>query len=62
MLALTKTAQDAVSTIDELIKLHDENSERVSEMSRASKNAMLVFHYLESNPIIEVKKKRLRRR
>lgn len=54
--ALLESAEDAVETIDELIALHDANVERISAMGRASKNAMLVFQYLETNPIIEIKK------
>ncbi|MCC8163952.1 MAG: Fic family protein [Lachnospiraceae bacterium] len=54
--ALTESAADAISTIDELAALHDENVETISQMGRASKNVMLVFHYMESNPIIEIQK------
>ncbi|MCD8363804.1 MAG: Fic family protein [Lachnospiraceae bacterium] len=54
--ALTESAADAISTIDELTTLHDKNVETISQMGRASKNVMLVFHYMESNPIIEIQK------
>lgn len=54
--ALVESAKDATAAIDELIALHDKNIGIVAGMGRASKNAMLVFHYLESNPIIEIGK------
>ena len=43
--------------IDELTALHDKNVDLVAGMGRASKNAMLVFRYLEANTIIDVYKR-----
>ena len=40
----------------ELVMLHDKNADLIAKMGRASKNAMLVFKYVESNPIIEIQK------
>lgn len=54
--ALLESAEDATATIDELITLHDKNAAVISGMGRAAKNAMLVFEYLEANPIIEIRK------
>ena len=54
--AIMESAEDAIATIDELIVLHDANVTIISKLSRAAKNAMLVFNYLESNPIIEIRK------
>ena len=54
--AIMESAEDATATIDELIALHDNNVAMISQMGRAAKNAMLVFNYLESNPIIEIGK------
>lgn len=54
--ALLESAEDATATIDELIALHDKNAAVISVMGRAAKNAMLVFEYLEANPIIEIRK------
>jgi Fic family protein len=54
--AITESAQDATATIDELTILHDNNTASISEMGRAAKNTMLVFCYLEANPIIEIRK------
>lgn len=56
LLAINESAQDAIQTIDELTVLHEKNEEVISKMGRAAKNAMLVFHYLESNPIIDIGK------
>ena len=54
--ALIESAEDAIAAIDELVALHDANADKISRMGRSSKNAMLVFHYLETNPIIEIGK------
>jgi Fic family protein len=54
--AITESAEDATATIDELTALHDKNIALISQVGRASKNAMLVFQYLEANPIIEIRK------
>lgn len=54
--AIMESAEDATATIDELIALHDANVSVISKLGRAAKNAMLVFNYLESNPIIEIRK------
>lgn len=54
--AIMESAEDATATIDELIALHDNNVAMISQMGRAAKNAMLIFNYLESNPIIEIGK------
>lgn len=54
--ALLESSEDATNTIDELIALHDKNTAVISGMGRAAKNTMLVFEYLEKNPIIEIRK------
>ena len=51
-----ESAEDAIATIDELIVLHNANVAVISKLGRAAKNAMLVFNYLESNPVIEIRK------
>ncbi len=56
MQALAESAEDAVSAIDDLIFLHDKNIALISGMGRAAKNAMLVFDFLEKNPIIDISK------
>ena len=54
--ALLESAEDATAAIDELVALHDKNIAVISSMGRAAKNVMLVFEYLEANPIIEIRK------
>ena len=54
--ALYESADDAITTIDELTTLHNKNVALISNMGRASKNAMLIFEYLEANPIIDISK------
>ncbi|MEE0987171.1 MAG: winged helix-turn-helix domain-containing protein [Succinivibrionaceae bacterium] len=51
-----ESAEDATATIDELIALHEANVVAITNLGRATKNALLVFNYLESNPIIEIRK------
>lgn len=54
--AVEECARDAIETIDRLTALHEENAVLISYMGRASKNTMLVFEYLEANPIIDIRK------
>ena len=54
--AIIESAEDATAAIDELTFLHEKNTALISEMGRAAKNTMLLFNYLEANPIIEVRK------
>ena len=56
LLALKESAQDAIKTVDKLGTLHNKNVSLISEMGRSAKNTMLVFNYLEANPIIEIHK------
>lgn len=54
--AVLESATDAIETIDQLTMLHDKNVEFVTNMGRASKNTLLLYEYLVSNPIIETQK------
>lgn len=54
--AVYESAKDAVETIDKLTALHDKNCAKITNLRRRAKNGMRVFEYLESNPIIEIKK------
>ena len=54
--AIIESAEDATAAIDELTSLHNANVTVISKLGRASKNALLVFNYLESNPLIEIGK------
>lgn len=54
--AIKECAEDAVSTIDKLDTLHQKNTAVINGMGRTTKNALLLFNYLEANPIIDIKK------
>lgn len=54
--AVEECARDAIVTIDRLTALHEKNTALIGDMGRAAKNAMLVFSYLEANPIIDIGK------
>lgn len=54
--AIKESSNDAIDTINKLVALHDENIAIIEKMGRASKNARLLFDYLEKNPIIDIKK------
>ncbi len=54
--AVYESAKDAVETIDKLTSLHDNYCLKIEGLGRRTKNAMRVFEYLESNPIIEIQK------
>ncbi len=56
LLAIYESAEDAINAIDSLVKLHDKNFVIVKNTGRAAKTIMNVFAYLESNPIIDIKK------
>ena len=54
--AVFESAKDAVETIDKLIALHDNYYLKIEGLGRRAKNAMRIFEYLESNPIIDIQK------
>ena len=54
--AVGESAQDAIITINELDKLHEENYEKIQTLGRARINATKLFDYLEENPIIDISK------
>ena len=56
LLAIYESAEDAINAIDKLVNLHDKNYEVVKKSGRSSKTTIKVFHYLESSPIIDIKK------
>lgn len=56
LLAVDESAQDAISTIEKLIKLHNTNLETVNNTGKASKTIIKVFNYIEGSPIIDIKK------
>ncbi|HZK84152.1 MAG TPA: Fic family protein [Desulfosporosinus sp.] len=56
LLATYESAQDAINTIDELIKLHHRNNKVVQKTGKSAKTVLKVFNYLEVSPIIDIKK------
>lgn len=55
-LAIYESAEDAIATIEKLAKLHNKNYLALENTGRAEKTIKRVFTYLESNPIIAIKK------
>ncbi|MBK5245010.1 MAG: Fic family protein [Eubacteriaceae bacterium] len=57
LLAVHASAEDAIQTIEKLIKLHNKNLKRIeNSVGRSSKTVKLLLNYLERNPIIDIKK------
>ncbi|MCL2052453.1 MAG: Fic family protein [Lachnospiraceae bacterium] len=54
--AVYESAEDATAAIDKLMALHNKNIALIESMGRASKTALRLFEYLETNPIIEIQK------
>lgn len=54
--ALYECAADAIATIDKLTALHEKNEAALQTTPRRAKNVLSVFHYLEANPIIDIRK------
>jgi Fic family protein len=54
--AIAESAKDAILTINELSKLHEENYAKLQALGRAKTNAIKLFAYVEHNPIIDIQK------
>lgn len=54
--AIKESADESIDTIKKLYSLHNENIEKIDTMGKASKNARIIFDYLEQNPIIDISK------
>jgi len=54
--AVESAASDAVDSIVQLSKLHDENVEKLPKSKRSVDNVRIIFDYLEQHPIIDIKK------
>lgn len=55
--AFSESAKDAIATIDKLSALHDNNIDKLRDLSARQRNSVMrVFTYLESNPIIDIQK------
>ena len=54
--AIAESSDEAVDAIKKLSALHNKNVELISNMGKVSKNAQIIFDYLEKNPIIDTRK------
>jgi len=54
--AIHESALDAVATIDRLVELHDKSIAQIGAPDRTTQTVLKVFRYLETSPIIEIKK------
>ena len=55
--ALSDSSDDAIQTIDKLTDLHIKSISLFDDLSKRQKtNVLKVFHYLETNPIIDIQK------
>lgn len=54
--AIYESAEDAIDTIDELVKLHGRNYQSLEQKGKAANTVKKVFKFLESNPIIDIQK------
>ena len=55
--ALSDSAEDAIQTIDQLAILHEKSMAQFDDASaRQRTNILKVFHYVETNPIIDIQK------
>ena len=53
--AVDESAQDAIQTINKLSDLHKKNTTDIEKLGKTKSN-LLLFEYLEKNPIIEISK------
>lgn len=58
LLAVHESSQDAITTIDQLVALHQKNLAIILKTGRAAKTIVKVFNYLEKSPIIDINKTR----
>lgn len=56
LLAVDESSQDAISTIEQLISLHQKNLAVVLKTGKAVRTIVKVFNYLERSPIIDINK------
>lgn len=56
LLGVYESAEDAIQTIANLVKLHEKNYVALEDTGKAALTMQKVFRYLESNPIIDIKK------
>ncbi|MGB3367694.1 MAG: Fic family protein [Acidaminobacteraceae bacterium] len=56
LLAVYESSEDAIKTIRKLEELHEQNFKKIEQIGRAYKTVKVVLIYIESNPIIDIKK------
>ena len=56
LLAVFESAEDAIATIDILVKLHSKNIHKIKKKYPKSKSVFALFDYIEANPIIDITK------
>ncbi len=54
--AVSSAATDAVESIGQLSKLHDQNIAKLPRTNRSKDNVRILFDYLEQHPIIDIKR------
>ena len=54
--AIKECAEDGILTIDKLDELHKKNLTIINSMGGRVKNTLLMFNYIETNPIIDIRK------
>lgn len=54
--AIAESSKDAVEAVTKLSALHNKNTELINNIGKTSKNSLILFNYLEKNPIIDIKK------
>ncbi|MCD7806039.1 MAG: Fic family protein [Lachnospiraceae bacterium] len=54
--AVWESSEDAIDSIEKLNALHLECELKIMAMGRASRNALVLLHFLEANPIIDIGK------
>ena len=52
--AIYESAKHTIKMLDKLIIMREKNIKAVKNMGRSSKTAMLLFQYLEKNPVLEI--------
>lgn len=54
--AIKECAEDGILTIDKLDELHKKNLTIINSIGGRVKNTLLMFNYIETNPIIDIRK------
>jgi len=54
--AILESALDAIETVEALNQLHERNIRKLPTSGRATKTVERVFNYIESRPIIDIRK------